>query len=241
LELPHISRVYAQFVALTASSDNLGGSLLFYSHLNANGISVAIASNIAGAASLGLEPDVERAKAALRAGICDFLVNNLDEALRILKNEIRKRRAVAVVLIASPDAAAAEMLERGVQPEILTFSVPELLARGSRLLESGEGDESVLPIAWSAERESARWLPILDGFAAGALVRKDARNRWIESAPRSLGRAFAGQRYMRMSEAEASAFIAAIRGAVHDGKILVPISVTRGNETIRVQPISAAD
>ena len=98
LEFPAIAVVYARFIALTSLSADLGGQLLLYIGLDPEGIAVAMASNVAGAASLGLESDVGRAKEALRAGVCDFLVNSLDEALRILKNEIRSRRPVSVVL-----------------------------------------------------------------------------------------------------------------------------------------------
>jgi len=32
----------------------------------------------------------------LKTGYCDFMVNNLDEALRILKNAVRKKEALSV-------------------------------------------------------------------------------------------------------------------------------------------------
>lgn len=240
LDLPDISQVYARFIALAASSSSLGGSLLLSSPLDADEIAVTIASNIAGAALLCLEPHAERAKAALRSGVCDFVVNHLDEALRILKNEIRKRRAVSVILTADPDVVVPEIIERGVQPEIVSFAVPKLIERGSRLL-SLQATDLLTPVTWTVECEAPRWLPILDAAAQESLAKKDARVRWIESAPRSLGRSYAGQRYLRMSDAEANAFLSATREAVHSGRIPVPVSVARGNETIRFQPISAAD
>jgi len=44
-----------------------------------------------GAAFLGIDVDPERIKKRLKTGYCDFLVNTLDEALRILKNAVRKK------------------------------------------------------------------------------------------------------------------------------------------------------
>src|SRR5271157_4970792 len=105
---PDIASVYERFATLTASSPELGGSLLLYVGLDQSGMALAIASNIAGAASLGLEPELTRAKASIRAGACDFLVNTLDEALRILKNEIRKKKPVSVVLAGDPRGAVVE-------------------------------------------------------------------------------------------------------------------------------------
>ena len=41
----------------------------------------------------------ERIKKRLKTGYCDFMVNSLDEALRILKNAIRKKEAISVGLV----------------------------------------------------------------------------------------------------------------------------------------------
>ena len=37
--------------------------------------------------------DPERIKKRLKTGYCDFMVNSLDEALRILKNAVRKKES----------------------------------------------------------------------------------------------------------------------------------------------------
>jgi hypothetical protein len=236
-DFPDIADVYERFATLTALSPQLGGSLLLYAGLDRSGVALAIAANIAGAASLGLDPELVRAKASIRTGACDFLVNTLDEALRILKNEIRKRRAVSVVLVGGAPGAVAEMVERGVQPEIVvgtTAGMETLEARGARRLGSGTGLDSVA-VAWGAAREPARWLPAVDRLAAEALdpAGPAARRRWLEAAPRYLGRALAGQRYLRMSVAEGDGFVAAVRREVESGGIGVAVTVSRdGSETV---------
>ena len=53
-------------------------------------------------------------KQAIRDGVADFLVNSLDEALRILKNQLRKRETVAVCVGLAPADVEREMKERGV-------------------------------------------------------------------------------------------------------------------------------
>lgn len=235
LEFPDISVVYGRYAALTDLSAELGGWLLLYARLDADGIAVAMASNVAGAASLGLEPDPERAKAALRVGACDFVVNELGEALRVLKNEIRQRRGVSVALTGAVDATLAEIVARGVQPEVLAFSVPELEARGARVLGADAGG-GMTPVAWGVAGDAPRWLPVLDGLAVGALEKRDARARWLEASPRYLGRAFAGQRFVRMTDREADGFVAAAREAVASGTISAGVSLRRGGESISITP-----
>lgn len=234
LGFPTIAEVYDRYAAL-AKPAGLGGTLLLYSGLDADGIAVAMASNIAGAASLGLEANAERAKQAVRASVCDFVVNGLDEALRILKNEIRKSNAVSVICIGDYEVTVEEMVARGVQPEIVAFSEPRLEERGARGLPvAGLGEP--IRMTWNVDREGPQWLPVLDRLAVAALASEDARTRWIESAPRYLGRAYAGQRYVRMTEAEADSFVTAVRAAVRGGAVPVSVLVEREGETIRIEP-----
>lgn len=237
LEFPDITDVYERFAALTAVSPELGGSLLVYLGLDRSGIALAIAANIAGAASMGVEPELARAKVSIRSGACDFLVNTLDEALRTLKNEIRRKKAVSVVLAGGAPQVVAEMVERGVQPEIVVGDAPgveTLVTRGARRLgwASGEG----AAVTWGVAREPLRWLPVVDRIAAEALEPASttaARRRWLEAGPRYLGRELARQRYLRMSEAEVEAFMAAVRREVESGGIPVAVTVTRdGGETV---------
>lgn len=233
LEFPDISVVYGRYCALTALSAEVGGWLLLYKNLDRDGAAVAMASNVSGAASLGIEPDAERAKTALRAGVCDFVVNDLGEALRILKNEIRQRRAVSVALTCDADTALAEIVAGGVQPEVLAFAQRELEMRGARVLGLHDGC-GLIPVAWRVDRDPMHWLPVLDALAVEALEKKDARVRWVEASPRYLGRAFAGQRFLRLTEAEADRYVKSARNAVIAGTIPVEISIKRDGELILI-------
>lgn len=238
-EFPDIAEVYDRFAALTELSPELGGSLLLYTELDRQGIALAIAANVAGAASLGVEPDLARAKRSIRSGACDFLVNTLDEALRILKNEIRKRKAVSVALIGDMQANVAEIVERGVQPEIVEGDAPgidTLVARGARRLDSSFGQRGPA-VTWRVAREPLRLLPAVDRLAVAALdpeaVSTAARRRWLETSPRYLGRALAAQRYLRMSAAEGEEFVSAVVHEVENGGIGAAVTVSRdGVETV---------
>jgi len=76
----------------------LGGMLLFGGDIGTaesqgHGRDLLFAANIAGVASLAASDDPATQRQAIREGVVDFCVNSLEEALRILKNEVRKRQA----------------------------------------------------------------------------------------------------------------------------------------------------
>src|SRR2546430_11256853 len=79
-----------------------------------------LAATMAGAAFLGIDVDPERIKRRLKTGYCDFMVTTLDEALRILKNAVRKKENVSVGLVGNCADIVPELAERGVVPDILT-------------------------------------------------------------------------------------------------------------------------
>ena len=80
----------------------------------------ALSAHIAGASCLSVDPSPEICRAALRSGAVDFLVNSLDEAVRTLKNEVRKGHPLSVALQADPATVLAEILERGILPDLFT-------------------------------------------------------------------------------------------------------------------------
>src|SRR3954447_15148632 len=90
----YYSLLMAQAETQAAGEPCLGGKLLYAGNLDENGRALVIAANIAEAASLCASADPVAQKNAMRDGVVDFVVTNLDEALRILKNEIRKRQGV---------------------------------------------------------------------------------------------------------------------------------------------------
>jgi len=79
-----------------------------------------LAATINGAAFLGIDVDPERIKRRVKTGYCDVMVNDLDEALRILKNAVRKREAASVGLVGNCADVVPELARRGVVPDLLT-------------------------------------------------------------------------------------------------------------------------
>jgi Urocanase Rossmann-like domain len=83
---------------------------------SATGLSTAV--SIAGGTSLIVDSDSAVVKSVMRQGGLDFVVNTLDEALRVLKNEVRQGRPLSVGLIADVSSSIREMAERGVLPDL---------------------------------------------------------------------------------------------------------------------------
>jgi len=73
-----------------------------------------------GGAFLGIDADPERIKRRVKTGYCDVMVTSLDEALRILKNAVRKGEAASVGLVGNCADLIPELARRGVVPDLLT-------------------------------------------------------------------------------------------------------------------------
>ena len=99
---------------------DLAGRLIVSGGMGGMGGAQPLAATMTGAAFLGIDVDPERIKKRLKTGYCDFMVTTLDEALRILKNAIRKKENVSVGLVGNCADIIPELAERGVVPDILT-------------------------------------------------------------------------------------------------------------------------
>jgi urocanate hydratase len=99
---------------------DLAGKLIVSGGLGGMGGAQPLAATMAGAAFLGIDVDPERIKKRLKTGYCDFMVTTLDEALRILKNAVRKKENISVGLVGNCADVIPELAERGVVPDILT-------------------------------------------------------------------------------------------------------------------------
>jgi urocanate hydratase len=99
---------------------DLTGKLIVSGGMGGMGGAQPLAATMTGAAFLGIDVEPERIKKRLKSGYCDFMVTSLDEALRILKNAIRKKENVSVGLVGNCADIIPELAERGVVPDILT-------------------------------------------------------------------------------------------------------------------------
>jgi hypothetical protein len=232
LSTPAVADVFDAYVALEQMAARrgaaepghaawLGGWLVAVLDVDAQGIAALVAGAVAGAAVLAVDAQRERVKELLRYGICDFVVNDLDEALRILKNEVRKKQPVSVCLSADAEKTALEMVERGLQPEVLAgrhvAGAATLVERGALWLQGGDKNGTL--VTWRLRNETAAWaagsvLARVDELAS-AMLEDSAdetalRRHWLQRAPRYLGRRLAAERCVRMSDTEAARLVEAL-------------------------------
>jgi len=98
----------------------LAGKLIVSGGMGGMGGAQPLAATMTGAAFLGIDVNPEHIKKRLKTGYCDFMVTTLDEALRILKNAVRKKENVSVGLVGNCADVIPELAARGVVPDILT-------------------------------------------------------------------------------------------------------------------------
>jgi urocanate hydratase len=99
---------------------SLAGKLVASGGMGGMGGAQPLAATMNGAAFLGIDIDPERIKRRVKTGYCDVMVTQLDEALRILKNAVRKGEATSVGLVGNCADLIPEMAERGIVPDLLT-------------------------------------------------------------------------------------------------------------------------
>jgi hypothetical protein len=249
-----VERLYAALI-LTADDrpdqePSLGGKLLYAGELGPHGRALLVAGNIAGAASLAVTADAAAGKQAIRDGVADFLVNSLDEALRILKNEIRKCETVAVCVAAATETVEHEMLERGVLPDLLApvsfadSSSSHSFGQAVRRIELSPAPGSHALVIWSVASAPAQCLPKLDALAVECLQGNASpaagvARRWLRFAPRYMGRLAENFRVLRCQPDTAKEFVSRVQRVVDRGDIgaEVRISVNGSEGVFRFQPL----
>jgi urocanate hydratase len=215
--------------ALVEERKDWGGGLVLCCGEGCSASGVPAAVSIAGGATLAVDGDAGAVKAAMRRGELDFVVNTLDEALRALKNEIRVRRPLSVGLIAEVNAALCDMLERGVQPDLLLIganqnaqailqyeSIRGLDAGGMALRSMVDADGEWLVRYRTVLKRTDRYEAYLSAANAAELRALDervlailssgdlVRRRWVQCVPQYLSDARSGGRWVWLTEEELS-------------------------------------
>jgi hypothetical protein len=249
-----VEKFYASLVVAAApsfsaadlgSGPTRGGKLLYAGELDRAGRALVVAGNIAGVASLCASADRGIQKQAVRDGVVDFLVTSLDEALRILKNEIRKGETVAVCVGADPVAMERAMRERGVAPDLLRAAAAFGDFGGPGQIIEADSAEGRAWLTWTVESAAPRWLPKIDAIALDYLDPNAFPARcWLERAPRYLGRLANGVHSLRCDREFLAVFVARVREQVARREIGVQVeihaSVEGTSETYRFLPPESA-
>jgi urocanate hydratase len=205
----------------------LGGKLLYTGELDSHGCAAVVAGNVAGCATLAGTADPAAQKLAIREGIVDFVVTSLDEALRILKNEVRKRATVAVSVGSDPSAIEREMIERGVLPDLVFDGrAARDFGPGSRKVALDASDADLAFVTWQVAQSPARWLPRLDEIAQDCLSSDSWMQRWLRLSPRYSGRSAQAHRAVNCDLDSAGQMVKRFGNAVQDGVIDTQVSVS---------------
>jgi hypothetical protein len=227
VSIEEVYRCYLAFhdLALGLHRADLAHMLVLCEPLSVAGEAPMIAASIAAAASLTIEPVPAAVRHSTRSGAIDFTVNNLDEALRALKNEIRKGLSIAICLEGNQYQILLHMVERGVQPDVVCSAGPvrlevrPFLERGARLVDPNSASLAADQVAttWSVPDLPGKWLPLVDEIVAGCLPPEDhLRRTWLKRAPRYLGRAMRVKRYLPLTSEEAQRIAEAFREETQD-------------------------
>jgi urocanate hydratase len=228
-------------------SDSLAGSIE----------PLPVASLLAGACFLGMDSDAEAARNMLRQGRCDFVVNTLDEALRILKNELRQRKPVAVCLTGEVPSLLQEMADRGVAPQLLFHvrsareypAITRLQDYGALLCAAHNlgGLLNRPPNAdgeltqWTLPRGNAASLARVDAVAREVLPENDRkRRRWLEAAARYLPRELPPVRIASLTPSELERFADGVCARVMSRDVPGPVDITSGTQKMSLDAESAA-
>ncbi len=236
----------------------LGGKLLYAGEMDVHGRAMVIAGNVSGCATLAATADLAAQKLAIRDGVVDFVVTSLDEALRILKNEVRKCATVAVCVGAAPATVEREMIERGVLPDLVFEGLPgerrdvpdfgaafgSGLNLGSRKVELTAPDAGLAFVTWQAAQAAARWMPRLDAIAQDCLSSDRRAQRWIRLSPLYCGRSAQARRVLYCEQDLATQIISQFEAHVKEGEIETEVSagwaIGDKTEVFRFVPVTTA-
>lgn len=224
------------------SAESLAGHLVACVGFGQQGAELALATTIAGGAFLGIDSS-EHLKAAVRNGSCDFMVNTLDESLRVLKNELRKQKALSVGLLGDASTILPAMIDRGVQPDMIadTSSLEnetasgmqrdallQFVERGARNLNT-QAEKFARPadqieVVWTADTITD--LKRMDTLALEQLPPDDIiRQRWLRQASGCFHRQRPLQRVLELRPEELTPLLSAFQNAVLTATIQAPASV----------------
>jgi urocanate hydratase len=244
--LTQVASSYARLLEtpLAHAETGLGANLFYAGELEAAGRALVVAANIAGAATLVATADPAALKQAVREGVADFAVTTLDEALRILKNQLRKRETVAVCVALPPSEVDHEMNERGVAPDLLRRDLRHDLRippihRALVLQQNAEApivpeDAATEPdpgktpalIAWRVDSALPKDLARLDEIALSCLDPEEWKShRWLRLSPRYLGRLSQGLRLLDADREFSARFIDRVRQSVERGEIAFAVEI----------------
>src|SRR5208337_4491813 len=99
---------------------DLSGKWILTAGLGGMGGAQPLSATMAGASMLAIECRPSSIEFRLRTGYVDVAAKDLDDALAIIDNATRARKAVSVALLGNAAEIVPELVRRGVRPDIVT-------------------------------------------------------------------------------------------------------------------------
>ncbi|HZL27839.1 MAG TPA: hypothetical protein VFC39_15035 [Acidobacteriaceae bacterium] len=201
-------RTLGLYGELLCRRDSWSRQLVLAAFPGASETGLSAAASLAGAVSLVVDADAALMKTHFRDGAFDFVVNTLDEALRAIKNEIRRGNSLAIGLISEPSAVLKEASERGLAARfVLTNSEVYQLPHAN----VAETDAALVDLGNSTEpsRQLASWLSQRAWSPVEIVAPKHAgsagdriRQRWLRDLSKYQRSVRQGNRWMWLSPEE---------------------------------------
>jgi len=113
---------YETFAACARQSfgGSLRGRLVLTGGMGGMGGAQPLAVTMNGGVCLDVECDERRIERRLKAGYCDVMVQDLDEALRMAVDSKKKRKAVSIGLVGNCAETHPRLVEKGIVPDVVT-------------------------------------------------------------------------------------------------------------------------
>jgi urocanate hydratase len=117
-----VQGTYETFAAAAQKhfGSNLAGRLVVSGGMGGMGGAQPLAATLNGAAFLGVEVDPERIQRRIRSGYCQVSVDSLHDALHLVEDARRQKRALSVGLVGNCADVIPELARRGIVPDLLT-------------------------------------------------------------------------------------------------------------------------
>ena len=111
---------FAQAGRTHYGSADLAGKLVLSGGLGGMGGAQPLAATMNGAVFLGVEVDPARAKRRLETRYLDVIATDLDEALRLAEESVKKKQARSIAIIGNAAEVYPELVRRGIRPDLVT-------------------------------------------------------------------------------------------------------------------------
>src|SRR5213082_1806842 len=181
---------------------NLAGKLIVSGGLGGMGGAQPLAATMNGSCFIGVEVDPARIEKRLATGYCDHMAKSLDQALQLVDEARKAKRAASVGLVGNCADVLPEMVKRNFVPDLLTDQtsahdalngyVPNQISLADAIALRAKNPEEYVKRSMEAMAEHVRAMLELQKrgaitFDYGNNIRTQAKKAGVENAYRIPG------------------------------------------------------